>query len=119
MELQQALLQLWPGMEPLALSCFALAATLPLAWASWEWIEKPAMAFRHRLTQRAGKTMPSRSGGDHAVTSQRIKFGALAHSRRPAQPEKTEPVVQTRPPVSSYRRLAKGPVARTIRPIIP
>jgi peptidoglycan/LPS O-acetylase OafA/YrhL len=49
--IQQTLLQTVPGIDPLPLSCFALALTLPLAWASWVLIEKPAIGFRQSLVR--------------------------------------------------------------------
>lgn len=83
--LQQALLQLWPDTDPLALSCFALAATLPLAKLSWDWIEKPAMALRHRFACSGSASTSTRPVGEPLLPTRRIKFGGRASVRLPVK----------------------------------
>jgi len=50
--LEQSIVALVPGIAPGALIASALGVTLPCAIASWHWIERPALAQRHRLGHR-------------------------------------------------------------------
>ena len=102
--LQQALLKLWPSLDPVALSCFALAATLPLARLSWDWIEKPAMALRHRFAgDGRTKAAVGRPAGAVAANPQRIKFGIRASVRPPVKVSSETPATEA-PAVASGRR---------------
>jgi peptidoglycan/LPS O-acetylase OafA/YrhL len=52
MPVAQALLVAVPEMGPIALMAATMAVTLPLAFLSWELIERPALALRHRFFAR-------------------------------------------------------------------
>lgn len=49
---QQAMLLWWPDIDPIVLSFWALAAVLPLAYGSWNLVEKPALALRKSLAAK-------------------------------------------------------------------
>lgn len=51
--LEQSLVVLLPGLTPHRLFAYALALTLPFAWASWTFIEKPALALKPRRRKPA------------------------------------------------------------------
>jgi peptidoglycan/LPS O-acetylase OafA/YrhL len=50
--IQQSIAALMPGVSPGALIPAALALTIPCAVASWHFVEKPALAHRHRVGHR-------------------------------------------------------------------
>jgi peptidoglycan/LPS O-acetylase OafA/YrhL len=58
--LQMTLIQLFPKIHPVALSCWALAAALPLAAMSWQLVEKPALALRSEFADWLGRWLPGR-----------------------------------------------------------
>jgi peptidoglycan/LPS O-acetylase OafA/YrhL len=57
--IQQTLLCLIPALTPLWLSSIAFAIVLPLAFASWCFIEKPALAFRPTLVGALKRRAPA------------------------------------------------------------
>lgn len=56
--LQQALAASTPGIEPLAMSILALAASAFLAATSWHLIERPALLWRRRLETMINRIAP-------------------------------------------------------------
>jgi len=47
--LQQLLVALHPGWQPWSLALASIAAVVPVALASWHWIESPALKFKNHL----------------------------------------------------------------------
>lgn len=67
----QALLTLWPTINIVALIAGAIAATLVLAFLSWEFVERPALALVHRWRQPASVApmplQPDADAGSHVT----------------------------------------------------
>jgi peptidoglycan/LPS O-acetylase OafA/YrhL len=57
--IQQTLLCLIPALTPLWLSSIAFAIVLPLAFASWCFIEKPALALRLAVSSALKRRAPA------------------------------------------------------------
>jgi peptidoglycan/LPS O-acetylase OafA/YrhL len=75
--LQQALLQFDSGLSPIGLAATAVVPAALLAGASWTWVEKPALALRHRCTQKLTAGAAKATGMLHAV---RYVHGRRHHS---------------------------------------
>ena len=72
---QQLLVGTLPGLGPAGLLGLSLAGTLPLAAASWWWVERPAHRLRHRWS--SGRAVPA-SVDAGADTTTRVKIGQTA-----------------------------------------
>jgi peptidoglycan/LPS O-acetylase OafA/YrhL len=63
----QAILQLWPQINPVSLVLSVLGVTLALAFLSWELVERPALdavrGWRARLTPEAARAQVVRLRG--------------------------------------------------------
>jgi peptidoglycan/LPS O-acetylase OafA/YrhL len=76
--IQQTLLWAVPALTPLWLSSIAFVIVLPLAFASWCFIEKPALAFRLTVVGALKRRAPAFAFGAEKPASAHTLAGLVA-----------------------------------------